>query len=174
MQIGMVLRELRASNRALKAGISKRLGRQRDELSSRVPWLSLYLGGRHAPRVDIAETDSRMWLTAEVPGVDPANVTVACAGRSLIIEGLKLESKPKSASRVRKHRGERAYGAFRRAVRLPAEADGTRVELFYLDGVLHVSLHKTSPQIESSKARAPSEAPAPSSGNGARVWSAAP
>ena len=41
------------------------------------------------------------------------------------------------------HRVERMYGAFSRAVELPAEVDSDKVEATYKDGVLKVNLPKT-------------------------------
>ena len=60
----------------------------------------------------------------------------------LVIRGEKHVERERNEGRY--HVMERAYGAFERAVRLPAAVDEARAKASYRRGVLHVSLPRSS------------------------------
>jgi HSP20 family protein len=93
-----------------------------------------------APRMDMAETDDSIEITAELPGVDEKDLDVSVEGDVLVIKGEK-----KSESEEKKkdyHVVERSYGSFRRSIRLPGAVDPEKVKAAFDKGVLRVTLPK--------------------------------
>ncbi len=75
--------------------------------------------------LDIAETKDAVEITAELPGVDEADVKVSVDGQSVVISGEKKsesERKDKAWQVV-----ERSYGAFRRVVPLTFTPDAAKI-----------------------------------------------
>ena len=110
-------------------------------------WLRSPLEGAWAPAIDVSETHDAVEVTAEVPGIDPADIDISLCGDTLVIKGEKREEEKKEAENY--SRVERRYGAFRRAVSLPTACDASRIKATCKDGVLNVRLEKS----EATKAR---------------------
>jgi HSP20 family protein len=100
------------------------------------------LAGREGwgPAVDVAETEEAVLVTAEIPGVDPAEVEITVSGDELTLRGEKKEEIEESGRAW--HRVERRHGRFVRSIGLPAPVDADRVEAAARDGVLTVTLPK--------------------------------
>lgn len=94
--------------------------------------------GEWAPRLDVSETKEAMVVKAEIPGMDPKDISVSLQENLLTIKGEKKEEKEE-----RYHRVERSYGAFARSVRLPVGVDGSKVNAAFKNGLLTVTLPKT-------------------------------
>lgn len=102
-----------------------------------------------SPHTDVAETDEGFEITAELPGLDEKDVEVTMSGDALIIRGdKKAERKEK---RKDYYLSERAFGAFYRAIPLPAGVDWNRAEARFDRGVLTVHLPKTADAMEQVK-----------------------
>jgi len=102
------------------------------------PWLGLER--RPFLRLDVAETDDAVVVTAEVPGIDPKEVDISLRENVLSIKGEKKhekEEKGKDYQRI-----ERAYGTFSRRVTLPSYIDPEKVEADYKDGILTITVAK--------------------------------
>jgi HSP20 family protein len=97
--------------------------------------------GEWTPALDVAETKDAIVVKAEVPGIDPAKIQVTLEEGLLTIKGEKSEETEQKEEQV--YRKERVYGAFARAVRLPAAVDAAKVEATFKNGLLTVSLPKT-------------------------------
>jgi len=99
------------------------------------------------PAVNIWASDQDVIVTAEIPGVDPANLDITVAENILKLTGSRKpeELKPGEVS----HRRERASGEFTRSFRLPYAVDSGKVEAGYEKGVLKVRL----PRAEADKPR---------------------
>ncbi len=99
------------------------------------------------PAVNIWASDQDVIVTAEVPGVDPANLDITIAENILKLTGSRKpeELKPGEVS----HRQERAIGEFTRSFRLPYAVDSGKVEAGYEKGILKVRL----PRAEADKPR---------------------
>lgn len=93
------------------------------------------------PCTDMAETDSEVEVSIELPGIDEKDVDVAIANDVLTIRG------EKKGSREEKRKGfylaERSYGAFHRAIPLPPGVDGDKAKAEFKKGILTISLPKT-------------------------------
>ena|SRR5689334_23250309 len=107
-------------------------------------WFGRSMGGVLAPRVDIAEDDKAVTLTAELPGVKESDIDVTLVGNQLSIKGEKRSEhdEKKEAEGRLVHRMERAYGAFQRTLTIPYEVDPNQVSAQFKDGVLTISLPK--------------------------------
>lgn len=104
------------------------------------------------PPVDIVETFSEVFVTAEIPGLKKAgDVVVKVQGNELILEGEKVTESGNSSS-IKVHRQERQHGRFSRTVSLPAAVDGKYARATYRQGVLEIKLTKLSDsQVETLK-----------------------
>jgi HSP20 family protein len=98
-----------------------------------------------APPVDITETDDAWVVEAELPGVDPDDVTVELRDSELSISG---EIKEREREGILRRRTRRV-GAFDFQVTLPGQADTEHVEATLRDGVLTVRV----PKPEQARAR---------------------
>lgn len=104
-------------------------------------WETLEVGGEWAPKVDLSETKDAYVVRAEIPGVEQKDVQVSLQNELLTIKGEKVKEKEEKDEHH--HRTERSYGAFARAMRLPAAVDASKVAASFKDGVLMVTLPKT-------------------------------
>jgi HSP20 family protein len=96
--------------------------------------------GEWTPRLDVAETKDAVVVKAEIPGVDQQDIRVKLQDGVLTIEGEKRQEKEDKDEK--RHRVERAYGAFMRAIQLPAAVEGEKVTAAFKDGLLTVTLPK--------------------------------
>lgn len=99
------------------------------------------------PAVDIAETEDAMLVKAELPGLEPDDVSITLTGDVLTIKGEKKHEKEEKTKDY--HRVERSYGSFERSVQLPASIKADKVEATFKSGVLTIVL----PKAEEAKAR---------------------
>lgn len=93
------------------------------------------------PRVDIAESDKDIKVTAELPGLDEGDVEVILDKRLLTLRGEK-RSESEEHERGRTYI-ERACGSFERQIPLGSEIDEAKVEAAFHRGVLSITLPKT-------------------------------
>jgi HSP20 family protein len=96
--------------------------------------------GSWTPAVDIYETDEKVILKADLPGIDQKDIDLRIEDNTLILRGERKFDKEKSQEDF--HRIERAYGAFHRTFRLPGSVDQGQVLATHKDGVLEVVLTK--------------------------------
>lgn len=93
-----------------------------------------------APLVDITEDEKEFLIKAELPGLKKEDVNVNVENGVLNITGeRKYEHEEKTK---KQHRIERSYGRFERSFTLPDEADGTKVNAEFKDGLRRVHLAK--------------------------------
>jgi HSP20 family protein len=95
------------------------------------------------PKVDVAETEDSIQVTADLPGLTEKDVDVTLSDGSLVIRGQKEQQKEDKNKNY--HRIERSYGAFHRVIDLPAPVDESKVDASFRNGVLTVLLPKTEP-----------------------------
>jgi HSP20 family protein len=95
-----------------------------------------------APAVDIVEKDTAFELTAELPGMTGKDVDVSIKNGNLVIKGEKQEHKEEKSEGY--YVKERQYGSFERSFAVPEGVDPSAIEATYLDGILKVTLPKTT------------------------------
>ena len=103
----------------------------------------------HAPAVDIVEKDKHYEVKAELPGIDPANVEVKLANGLLTIKAEKTEDKEEKKENY--YLSERRFGSFQRSFSVPAGVDADKIEASFINGVLVITLPKTSEALEQEK-----------------------
>lgn len=97
--------------------------------------------GAALPKADVAETDTAVEVSVELPGLDEKDVEVTLSEGQLLIKGeKKLE---REESRQDFYLAERAYGAFHRAIPLPAGTATDGATATFKKGVLTVTVPKT-------------------------------
>lgn len=107
----------------------------------------VFARGEWMPLMDVSETDKEVMVKAELPGIDPETVDVSITGDLLTIKGEKKEETTREGENY--YRMECRYGAFHRALTLPATVDANKVNATFKNGVLRVTLEKK----EEAKAR---------------------
>jgi len=92
------------------------------------------------PLVNISEDQEHIYVRAELPGVNPADLDITIKEQHLVIRGeRKIPTEEKNANY---HRRERESGFFRRVLRLPSQVDPHKVEAACKDGILTITLAK--------------------------------
>jgi HSP20 family protein len=95
--------------------------------------------GDWVPSLDLAETGDTLVATFEVPGLERRDIEIALQEGLLTIKGEKRRE-----LEARYHHAERACGVFVRSLRLPVAVDAARVTATVKNGLLTVTLPKTS------------------------------
>lgn len=101
------------------------------------------------PTVDIKEDKDKFTLRADVPGVDPKDIEVSMDNGLLTIEGKredKHEEKDDNYVRI-----ERISGRFYRQFNLPQSADEDNISARSNNGVLEITIPKTSSKKDAKK-----------------------
>ena len=89
----------------------------------------------HLIRVEDKIEDGHYVIRAEMPGLDPdKDVKITVEDNTLVIDAERTEEKSD------KNRSEFQYGAFRRAMALPAGAKVDDIKATYTDGILTVRI----------------------------------
>jgi HSP20 family protein len=93
-----------------------------------------------APALDIAERKDAYLVSVELPGVKLDDLKITLDDGLLTIQGERYFTD--DASEQQLHRVERAYGAFRRSITLPAHVMADAVQASFEDGVLQILIPK--------------------------------
>jgi HSP20 family protein len=105
-------------------------------------------GGRGAwPSVDVEETEKEYRVTAELAGIEERDVEVLFQNGVLAIRG---EKKSETGTGNRTF-GERFYGRFERQIALDREIDEESIAATFRNGVLTVTIPKSTQSLESTK-----------------------
>ena len=100
------------------------------------------VGNQWAPSLDVRESEKEVKILMDAPGMDPKEISLSLQGSVLTISGDKKEEKEEKEGNY--VGTERSFGSFRRAVELPSSIDPESVEAEYKNGVLSVTIAKTS------------------------------
>jgi HSP20 family protein len=97
------------------------------------------VSGAWAPPVDVAETQEKILVRAEVPGMRQEDISIEFDNGVLTLRG---ERKLEKSEGVTWHRVERIYGNFSRSFTLPRTVDPEKISASYRDGILEVDVPK--------------------------------
>ncbi len=97
--------------------------------------------GDWAPAIDVYESDDRVVVKTELPGMNEDDIEVDILGDTLTIKGEK--KKEEESKDAHYHRLERVYGSFHRSVTLPGEVESAKAKATFKGGVLEIDLPKT-------------------------------
>jgi HSP20 family protein len=113
---------------------------------------SIFTLPRHRPEaayppMNIHTGEEDVIITAEIPGIDPADIDLTVTGDTLTIRGTRKALEVRQGETW--HRRERGAGNFYRTVQLPYNVDSNKVQADYVGGVLKIEL----PRAEADRPR---------------------
>jgi HSP20 family protein len=92
------------------------------------------------PPVNVWEEGDAVLVEAELPGMNQNDLEIYVSGGNQLT--LKGERKPSLPEKGVRHRQERGFGTFVRALTLPFPVDPTKVDAHFENGVLRIKLAK--------------------------------
>lgn len=122
-----------------------------DDFTLGMNWPAMFekSSAQYMPRVNVAETEKAVIVTAELPGINIKDIDIKLLGDNLFVRGEKTEEKEENT--VGYHRVERTYGSFERVLPVPPNVKRDAIDATYKDGVLKVTLPKTEEAVKSSR-----------------------
>jgi HSP20 family protein len=105
------------------------------------------LAGEWLPAADVSETQDRVFVKAELPGIEEKDIDLSVCGNVLTIRGEKKQVK--EDKNENHYLGDRYYGSFRRTFQLPADIDSDKAKASFDKGVLKISV----PKVEEAKTK---------------------
>lgn len=96
-----------------------------------------------APTCELEETHKNYVLKFEIPGVKRDQVKVDLEGSQLTVSAERKEEQ--TSDTKRKHYSEFRYGSYSRSFTFPTPIDESKVDARFEDGVLSITVPKTSP-----------------------------
>ena len=127
------------------------LQRQVEQLLGNRGWPSSIRAAQRGafPAINMGVTNDAVEIYAFAPGIDLGKLEVSVDRGVLTIAGERPVERPAASENVSIYADERFEGSFRRAVSLPEDADTSRIEAKYRDGILRVVV----PKRENAKPR---------------------
>ncbi|MBN2825072.1 MAG: Hsp20/alpha crystallin family protein [Campylobacterales bacterium] len=102
------------------------------------------------PKANFYDKNNQYILEFELAGVDKKDINVSIVKDNLLtIEGnKKREIKTNNRSQFRE---ELYFGKFKRVVQLPKNSDAEKIDVKHRNGILTITIPKTTPKIPKSK-----------------------
>lgn len=121
-------------------GEFERLRRELDDVfgATSVPTSIRSVAPGTFPAINVGNTPESVDVYAFAPGIDASKIDVQLDRGVLSIRGERPSALPDTQRNASVYSRERISGSFHRAISLPEDADPTKVEASYRDGVLHV------------------------------------
>jgi HSP20 family protein len=101
------------------------------------------------PPINMGSTTEAVEIYAFAPGIDLGKLEVSIDRGLLTIAGERASELPGESEKLSVFAAERFAGPFKRVVSLPEDADASRAEAGYRDGILRIVI----PKLESTKPR---------------------
>jgi HSP20 family molecular chaperone IbpA len=95
--------------------------------------------GKWMPPVEVSQRDSRLVVSADLPGIKREDVQIEIKGGKLTIEGERREAAQQTLPEGYR-RSERTYGHFYRMIPLPEGVDPDSATAVMQDGVLEITM----------------------------------
>ena len=115
---------------------SSRMQDVMQELRSRSPFPSDF-----APGGELHESDEAFTVELDLPGVVKGDITIDLTGRRLMVHGSRTPKEPQGVTR----HSTRMTGSFRYEAVLPVPVDEQAVSAVLEDGVLTITMPKSTP-----------------------------
>ncbi|MBC5784921.1 Hsp20/alpha crystallin family protein [Ramlibacter sp. USB13] len=100
------------------------------------------MAGASFPAINVGTTPTAVEVQALAPGLDPSRLEITVDRGLLVIAGERKSDLPPQGERTSVYANERFTGRFRRVISLPEDADASRVDASYRDGVLRITVAK--------------------------------
>jgi HSP20 family protein len=101
------------------------------------------------PKIDVVQRDNELVVRADLPGLNPDDVTVEITDDAITISGERKQEHVEEHGSV--YRFERTHGAFYREIPLPKGAIANQAKASFKDGVLEITA--PAPPEEVSRGR---------------------
>lgn len=92
------------------------------------------------PMVDIFETADGIVISADLPGVDKADISIEIKNDVLTLSGERRVNPPTADAEERYYRRERCFGTFRRSFSLKAGIAPAAIKATFKEGVLTIEI----------------------------------
>ncbi len=127
------------------SAMRREMDRLFDDFSRGFPSLGSFGNGFLSPKVDVAETDKGLEITAELPGIAEKDITLDLADGLLTLKAEHKAESQKKDEKKQYHVIERSQGTFLRQFAVPFETDAAKAEAKFEKGVLHIFVPRTGP-----------------------------
>lgn len=97
-----------------------------------------------SPKVNVAESEKGLELSAELPGVDMKDIELDLTDGVLTLKAEHKEEKEEKDEKKQYHLIERSSGTFMRRFTLPFVADEDKIEASFTAGVLKVLIPRSA------------------------------
>ena len=132
------------------SSLQREIDRVFTDFGRNIPSLGDFGKSASGMKVNVAETDDAIEVTAEIPGVDAKDIDVQLKDGVLTIKGEKKEEKEEKDEKKNYHLVERSYGMFERSFSVGNDLEADKVDAKFDKGVLKVTL----PKLPAAKAKA--------------------
>jgi HSP20 family protein len=102
-----------------------------------------------SPRIDVAEREGEIKVTAELPGMEEKDIDITVDARGLTLRGEKKEEREETEESY--YRLERSFGSFQRYIPFSTEIDRDNIEATFKKGLLRIRLPKATKELEQGK-----------------------
>jgi HSP20 family protein len=92
------------------------------------------------PEINVGRGATSIEVFVFAPGLDAASIDVTVERNVLKISGTRASGIPQGEGRVQLYANERPDGRFARGVSLPDDADTSRIDARYRNGILRISV----------------------------------
>jgi HSP20 family protein len=118
-----------------------------EKLVREQPQLSLFpsMGIPWMPAIELQETETELWLKAQLPGIEPSELEIQVSENAVFLSGEYRECYPQDKQGI--FRTEFHYGQFKRVVPLPIPIQRERVKAEMVGGLLTLIMPKTIPVV---------------------------
>lgn len=100
--------------------------------------------GLMSPKVDVAETEKGLEISAELPGVEQKDISLDLTNGVLTLQAEHQAEKEEKDEKKHYHVVERSRGSFMRRFAVPFEADVDKVQASFENGVLMISVPRSA------------------------------
>lgn len=90
------------------------------------------------PAVEVFDKDGKLFVRAELPGLNKEDIKVEVTDKALLIRGERKHETRKEEKNY--YRSEVSYGSFYRAIPLPKNVNTDEVEAGFKDGILEITV----------------------------------
>jgi HSP20 family protein len=94
------------------------------------------------PAIELQETDTELWLKAQLPGIEPSEVEIQVSENAVFLSGEYRECHQQDKQGI--FRTEFHYGQFKRVVPLPLPIQRERVTAAMAGGLLTLTMPKAT------------------------------
>ncbi|HRY25143.1 MAG: Hsp20/alpha crystallin family protein [Geminicoccaceae bacterium] len=100
--------------------------------------------GLMSPKVDVAETERGLEISAELPGIEQKDISLDLTDGILTLKAEHRAEKEEKDEKKHYHLVERSRGSFMRRFAVPFEPDADKVQASFENGVLKIEVPRSA------------------------------